>query len=137
MPQAAHAGLGRRFLSLFYEALALAALVWAAGFLYSAVEQTMRISHVRAAFQAYLVLVIGVYFVTQWVFGGQTLAMRSWRLKLQRLDGAPLRARQAIARYVLALAGTIALGITYWWALFDADKAFLHDRLAGTRIVRS
>jgi hypothetical protein len=24
----------------------------------------------------------------------------------------------------------------FWWALFDRDGQFLHDRLAGTRIVK-
>jgi uncharacterized RDD family membrane protein YckC len=28
-----------------------------------------------------------------------------------------------------------ALGVGLWWALFDRDRQFLHDRLAGTRII--
>lgn len=130
------APLGRRFLALFYEALALAALIWAAAFLYSAVEQALRLVHVRPLFQAYLALVIGIYFVWQWLRGGQTLAMKTWRLKIERCDGAPLTLGAAIVRYVVALVGTIALGVTYLWAFVDRDRAFLHDRLARTRIVR-
>jgi uncharacterized RDD family membrane protein YckC len=130
------APLGRRFLSIFYEALALTAFVWAMAFVYSAVEQTLHLAHVRPVFQVYLLVVIGIYFVWQWLRGGQTLAMRTWRLSIERSDGKPLGAAQAVGRYLLATAGTIALGVTYWWGFFDRDRAFLHDRLAGTRVIR-
>jgi uncharacterized RDD family membrane protein YckC len=130
------APLSRRFLSLFYEALALAALVWAAASLYFGAEQVLRVPHVRVLYQAYLVVVMGIYFVWQWTRGGQTLAMKAWRLKVQRSDGSAATLPQCIARYALALVGTTALGITYLWAVLDSERAFLHDRLAGTRIVR-
>lgn len=130
------AALGRRYLSLFYEALLLAAVVWAAAFLYSAVEQSFKLVHVRPLFQVYLASVVGIYFVTQWVRGGQTLAMKAWRLRVERHDGKALIPAQAVARYAIALTGTLALGLTFLWPLVDRDRAFLHDRLARTRIVR-
>ena len=135
MPHAP-APLGRRFLSLFYEALALVALIWAMAFLYLAAEEMLRLRHVRVGFQLYLAVVIGIYFVWQWRRGGQTLAMKTWRLKLERDDGTPVELGQATLRYVLALAGSIAAGITFLWGFVDRDRLFLHDRLARTRIVR-
>jgi uncharacterized RDD family membrane protein YckC len=33
-------------------------------------------------------------------------------------------------------AGAIAFGAGFTWAFFDRDRQFLHDRIAGTRIVR-
>ena len=87
-------------------------------------------------FQAYLAGVAGLYFVWQWAHGGQTLAMKTWRLRLTRANGEPVTARVALARYLLASIGTAALGASYLWPLFDRDRQFLHDRLAGTRIVR-
>lgn len=38
-------------------------------------------------------------------------------------------------RYLVALAGSLLFGAGFLWALLDGDRQFLHDRLAGTRII--
>jgi uncharacterized RDD family membrane protein YckC len=131
------APVGRRFLSLIYEALLLAALVWCAGLLFGAIEIEAASTHARALFQAYLVLVTGTYFTWQWTHGGQTLPMKTWRLRLVSVSGGAVGARLAWLRYAIALAGTLAGGSGFLWALVDRDRQFLHDRLAGTRVVRA
>lgn len=131
------ATLGRRLLSLVYEALLLTALLWCAAFVFGVIESTLGVAHVRAVLQVYLAGVAGVYFVWQWTHGGQTLAMKTWRLRLTSANGEPVRTREACARYLLALFGTVAFGVSYLWVLFDRDRQFLHDRLARTRLVRS
>lgn len=133
---AAPASLGRRFLAILYEVFPVAGLVWTSAFGYFAFEHALGVAHVRPVFQAFLVIVMGVYFVWQWVRGGQTLAMKAWRLKLVGVDGAPLTLGRAIFRYVIALAGTLLVGVTFLWGFIDRDRAFLHDRIAGTRIVK-
>lgn len=101
--------------------------------------------------------VIGAYFVWYWYKHGQTLAMQTWKMQLVRADGSKPTLDQLVARFLLAWA--IPLGMIYllqhalagmpvsrWypyvgalagllWALFDRDRQFLHDRLAGTKIV--
>jgi uncharacterized RDD family membrane protein YckC len=133
---AAPAGLVRRLLSLAYE-LPLVCAVLALGAL-PFVVLTREIDPVaaRPLFQLYLVLLAGVYFVPQWCRGGQTLPMKTWRLRLVRRNGGAPTPGQAARRYCLALAGTLALGAGFVWALIDRDGQFLHDRLAGTRIVK-
>ena len=42
---------------------------------------------------------------------------------------------QALLRMTVATIGYLVLGITILWAIFDRDRQFLHDRLAGTRLV--
>jgi uncharacterized RDD family membrane protein YckC len=115
----------------------LAAVLWLAALPLALFETELAVPHVRPAYQAYLALVAGVYFVAQWTRGGQTLAMKTWHLKLERRDGGALTPRDAVLRYVAALAGLAALGLGFLWALFDREGLFLHDRMAGTRIVRS
>jgi uncharacterized RDD family membrane protein YckC len=126
-----------RLASLLYEALLLAAVLWLAALPLALLETGLGLPHVRWLYQAYLVLVAGVYFVWQWLRGGQTLPMKTWRLKLERRDGGTLEARQAALRYLFALASLAAFGLGFAWALVDRDRLFLHDRLAGTRIVRA
>ncbi len=65
---------------------------------------------------------------------GQTLAQKTWDLRLTDLDGALLRPIRAILRYLLALL-SVGSGIGLLWALIDPERQFLHDRLIGSRLV--
>src|SRR6266704_3164467 len=43
----------------------------------------------------------------------------------------------AALRYALAWPSLLVFGVGFLWAFVDRDRQFLHDRLAGTRIVMS
>ncbi len=90
-----------------------------------------------AAYRGYLLAVFGIYFIYCWRLSGQTLAMKTWGLRLRRADGQPLTLPVAVGRYVLAVAGLLCIGAGFLWALVDRDRQFLHDRLMGTRILRA
>ena len=123
-------------LSLAYEALMLCAVLVLAAAPIAVLSRGADHLIARPLLQLYLVIVAGAYFVCQWGRGGQTLPMKTWRLRLVRRDGGRIGRRQAVQRYCLALAGTLALGAGFAWALFDRNRQFLHDRLAGTAIVK-
>lgn len=84
---------------------------------------------------AHLFIVLLVYCLGFWCHGGQTLAMKTWRIRLLTRSGAPLRPAQALLRYLLCWPSLGLGGIGIVWALIDRDRQFLHDRLAGTRLV--
>jgi len=110
----------------------------------------------RLALFAALFAVAALYFCWCWTGGRRTLPMKTWRLTLTLSDGRPVDRRSAMIRYaaawagpVLALLAYVALkptgagryalwlaGLNYAWAWIDPDRQFLHDRIAGTRIVR-
>ena len=127
----------RRVLSLFYEALLLFAVWWAAGFLFLAVTYGASSPWIRAIFQIYLLSVAAVYYAWCWLRGGQTLAMKTWRIRVVAKDGSPITLGQTLLRFIAAAAGISLAGAGLIWAFFDRDRQFLHDRLAGTKIVRS
>jgi uncharacterized RDD family membrane protein YckC len=97
------------------------------------------------------------YYAWCWSDGRRTLPQKTWRLRLVDHAGGPVAWRQALLRYVagwigpaLALTGYAALHaggharnalafllVNYCWALLDRDRQFLHDRIAGTRVVSS
>lgn len=89
----------------------------------------------------HFIVVLAAYFVWFWSHGGQTLAMKTWKIRLVNARGphdnphrrvAPMR---ALLRHVLCWPSLLVFGVGLFWALFDRDRQFLHDRLAGTRLV--
>ncbi|SFN27383.1 Uncharacterized membrane protein YckC, RDD family [Nitrosospira briensis] len=129
-------GLWRRLLSMIYEFLILVAVLFIASFVFHLVFRDTGSLFFRPAFQLYLLVVAGIYFTWFWTHGGQTLPMQTWKLRVIRADGGQLFLKQALARYLFAVIGFFFFGCGILWALFDRDGLFLHDRLAGTRIVR-
>ena len=129
-------GILRRLAGLCYEALLLSAVL----------TVTLILPHVLlGAFGhrlatppvlwAHLFLVLLVYCVWFWSHGGQTLAMKTWRIRLLTPAGLPVRPAQALLRYLLCWPSLALGGVGSLWALVDRDRQFLHDRLAGTRLV--
>ncbi len=159
------APLPRRLAALAYELLLYAALILVVGFLTLPLsgavpgDATLRVPGLSTRALSFA-LVFGagaVYFVTCWTGGRRTLPMKTWRLRLVPLGGGIVDGRRAVIRYLagwigpsIALAAFVALrpwnhgayalwlvALNYLWAFVDPDRRFLHDRVAGTRIVRT
>lgn len=159
-----NASLVRRYASLGYEGLLLAAIVMVTGFVtIPLVSPATRASHTlevptlsARVFSACVVFgLAGIYFVWSWTEGRRTLPMKTWGLALIRAGGGSVDAKAAVTRYLATWIGPLAALAAYqaltpahvamqaaWlallnyvWPIVDPEKAFLHDRIAGTRIV--
>ena len=148
--------LKRRMACWLYEGMLMFGVVFIAGYLFSTLTQTRHALDNRHAQQAFLFVVFGIYFAWFWS-KGQTLAMKTWHIRVVDTQGRPLTQARALARYVLAwlwllppLALTYAMGLggrdlavlLPGWVVFYAllsrlhgQHQFLHDALAGTRLV--
>lgn len=135
-PPRAAASIGRRALALVYEALLLIAVVFIGALPFVMLTHGTDRGIARPLFQAYLAALTGLYFAWQWRHGGQTLALRTWRMRIVTRGGASLSWARALRRFAFALPGTLLLGAGFLWALVDRDGLFLHDRLAGTKIIK-
>ncbi len=153
----AAAPLKNRLLCMVYEAMLLFGVLFIATWLFSTLLQQRHALYLRDALEAWLFVVLGVYFCWFWTHGGQTLAMKTWRIRVVDRHGQPLGWPRALLRYGLAwgwflpgLALARVIGAQGWmlvllpalnfmlWALaarLDGDRQFPHDRLARTRIV--
>jgi len=130
-------GIARRLASALYDLLLVVALVLVATFPFLAFFGDSTHGWRRHVLQLYVIAVTCGYFVWFWTRGGQTLPMKTWRIRLVRADGGAINPGRGVHRFLLAVLGTLALGLTFAWALFDRDRQFLHDRLAGTALVEA
>jgi uncharacterized RDD family membrane protein YckC len=161
----ARADIGRRLLALLYEGLLLVALLLIAGFALapfvspsgSASTHTLGIPSTPARVGAFIALFLlgAIFYGWSWSEGRRTLPMKTWHLSIVTRDGAPVPRRAALVRYVAWWIGP-ALGLVayatlrphglgafalplflldYLAAFVDPERQFLHDRVAGTRVV--
>ena len=131
----------RLFAACMYELLLLLALWMLCTWIFLSLFGDATQGYKRYFLQFFLWLITGAYFVWCWVKTGQTLATKTWKIKLVVRDLAnkqysTLTLTQALFRYVLASASMLACGVGFIWALVDKDSLFLHDRLLKTRFIR-
>lgn len=130
------AGLRRRLASMLYESLLLLGVL-ALTFMVPLLILGIGMNYTPGGgmLWAYIFVVLGAYYLWYWRRSGQTLAMQTWKLKLVNTDGTLPTLGQSALRYVLAWPSVCFFGIGMLWAAIDPERQFLHDRLAGTRIV--
>ncbi len=150
--------LRRRMAAFVYEGVLLFGVLMIAGYLYSSLTQQRHALQGKTGLQAFLFVVLGIYFAWFWSRGGQTVAMKAWHLRLVDVHGAPVSQARALARYVLswlwfvpalaaiwlsglrgggAVFGMLLAGVLGFAALafLRPDRQFWHDAVCGTRVI--
>ena len=149
-------GLWRRMACWVYEGMLLFGVVFIAGYLFGTLTQTRNAMDNRMALQIFLFIALSGYFVIFWT-RGQTLAMKTWHIRVVDSQGVLVSRQRALLRYVLAWvwvlpplalawagalpAGMQALAFLLWVAAWAGSsglapqRQFWHDVLAGTRLV--
>lgn len=153
-------GFGRRIACMLYEGVLLFGVVMVAGLLYAMLTGQRHALIGVQGLRVFLFGVLGLYFVWFWTRSGQTLAMKTWHLRLVTRDGQRLGALRACCRYVaswlwfvpalatLGLTGVASGPITAATLLAGAllyvmlarlhpSRQYLHDLLCGTRLVQT
>ncbi|MFJ1301347.1 RDD family protein [Pseudomonadota bacterium AL_CKDN230030165-1A_HGKHYDSX7] len=161
LPPSATPSRLRRFACMMYEGVLLFGVVFLADYLFDTLTQSRHGLALRSARQAWLFVVIGLYFLLCWRKRGQTLPMKTWNLQLVGPDGAVPTMPRLVLRYVLLWPLPLATAALVWWSShaigwpaismfvvlapfanfvpswFDPQGQFLHDRLAGTRLAEA
>ena len=139
-----------------YEGLLMFGVVFLAGYLFGTLSQTRNGMDNRNALQGFLFVIFGIYFVWFWA-KGQTLAMKTWDIRVVDTQGQLITQKRALLRYALSwlwflpsLIFTWALGLpgkqgavlTVGWVIvwavlarFQRNRQFWHDAWAGTQLV--
>lgn len=156
-PPARPVTVRRRLAALVYESVLLFGVIFLAGLAFSLVLQQRNGFTYHRLMAVWIAFVAGTYFVGFWRHGGQTLPMKTWRLRVIGPNGQPPTTARATLRYFaawlwflpplalhpllhLTVAHTLviaALWVVLWAASarLSRDRQFPHDRIAGTRIV--
>ncbi len=150
------ASLSRRMSCWLYEGMLLFGVIFIAGYLFGALSQTRHAMDNRLGLQVFVFLVLALYFTFFW-HKGQTLAMKTWHLKIITLEGQALTQKQGLIRFFYAWIwfvppllmagvlgwsslqglGAVMIWIPLWASLskLHSDKQFWHDHWAHTRVV--
>lgn len=157
-PGATPPGLVRRFAAFVYEGVLLFGVIFFTGFLYSVLTRQEHALEGRLGMSLVLFTVIGVYFVGFWSRSGQTLAMKTWHLRVVDVEGRPLGWARAVMRYVFswlwflpalvsvwalglhgggAITGSLIAGVMAYLliARLHPQRQFLHDAICGSRVI--
>jgi uncharacterized RDD family membrane protein YckC len=151
-------GIWRRMACWLYEGMLLFGVVFLAGYLFSTLSQSRNAMDNRHALQAFVFVIFGIYFVWFWA-KGQTLAMKTWHIRIVDQHGLPISQTRALGRYALSwlwflppliaispfqLSGSESAVIIFGWVIvwallsrFHPHGQFWHDALAGTRLISS
>jgi uncharacterized RDD family membrane protein YckC len=86
-------------------------------------------------FRLYLVVISFGFFAWFWLHGGQTLGMRAWRIRLQRIGGDPITPWQTLLRFLVAILSWLLFGLGFLWSLIDQEQLTWHDRYSLSELV--
>lgn len=124
------AGLVRRLLAIIYDAFLLFALLFITAGLATALNKGHAIEPEHPFYMMYvfcLLTVCFLYFGGFWTHGGQTLGMRTWKIQLIGINEPAISWRQALLRFMVAIASWSVFGLGFIWSLFDKQGRTWHD----------
>ncbi len=134
IPLTNNIGLTRRLAAIVYDlillfaVLLIASLPWAI----SGIQQG------QAGYLFYVFFIyalIPLYYIGFWVYGGQTLGMKTWKIRVVDVEGHPIGWRKALLRIVCAVLSSIVCGFGFIHVLFDKQNRAWHDILSKSRLI--
>lgn len=151
-------GLSRRLACFVYEGVLLFGVLMLAGYLYGSLTQQRHALQGQWGLRAFIFIVLGIYFGWFWSHGGQTVAMKTWHIRLVDRAGRPVSQARALVRYLLswiwfvpalataglsgwqgglALSVAVLTGVLGYAALsrLHPQRQYWHDVVCGTRLV--
>ncbi|MGZ4992755.1 MAG: RDD family protein [Methylobacter sp.] len=127
-------GFLRRLAVVFYDLLLLIALLFVATAILLPLNSGEPFTDRQVFFPIYLLLVSFFFYAWFWTHGGQTLGLRSWKIKVLTLDKKPISWKQALIRFIAAILSWGFCGLGFLWILIDKNQRSWHDHLSHTAL---
>ena len=131
-----HVSLLRRFGAIFYDSFLLLAVLFITSFLVVIPFNIKPESPFFFLYQVYIFLVAFIFFAWFWTHNGQTLGMRTWKMKLVSENGMIVSWKSCLIRFVVAIFSWAIFGIGFFWSLWDKQHRTWHDIASKTKLIR-
>ena len=133
-----YAGLIRRLLAICYDLFLLIALLFVATAVAMIFNDGKAIEPGQLLYPFYIVYLLVIsfgFFGWFWTHGGQTLGMKTWKMKLQQNNGDEITWPLALVRFATAMLSWLAVGLGYLWSLYDPQRRSWHDIATGCVLI--
>lgn len=121
---------------MIYDALVLLALLIVASAVALPFGDINKVAFKDFWFTSWLLAVCFAYFGGLWRYGGMTLGMRAWRVRLVDHDGQQISWPWCLLRFLVGLVSLGAFGLGLFWALVDSKNRGWHDLAARTLLIK-
>lgn len=121
---------------MFYDAILLAAVLFLAGVLVAPTFNITNEHPLYPLFVIYIYAVAFVFFAWFWTHGGQTLGLKTWKLKLISSNGEAVTWKQSLIRYLASLLCWLSLGVGFLWCYTNKDRLAWNDLWSKTQLIR-
>ena len=118
--QPPYASAKHRLLSMVYDGLLLAAVLFIAMAIFIPIAKSAGYETGHPVFSVYFLLVCFLFYAGFWTHGGQTLGMKTWKIKLLHENGQAISWGQALLRYLTALPAWIVIMLGISTLMLDA-----------------
>jgi len=129
--------LARRLTAMLYDAVILLGLLILASAVALPFGSVNKIALQDFWFTLWLLFVCFAYLASCWRYGGMTLGMRAWKIRLISVDKELISWPGCLLRFVVALVSLSIFGLGFLWALIDKKNRSWHDLIAHTLLIRT
>ncbi len=127
-------GFLRRLGAIIYDAILLIAVLFFATALLLPFNQGEAFTASQLFYPLYLFVISFIFYGWFWTHGGQTLGLRTWKLKLLTVNQQPISWSHALVRFLTAFVSWGFFGLGFFWILIDNNKRSWHDHLSKTTL---
>jgi uncharacterized RDD family membrane protein YckC len=135
----AFTGLMRRLMVVSYDLFLLIAILFIATAVFNALNHGKAIDPSNPYYFFYVFCLLAIsffYYGWFWTRGGQTLGMKTWKIKLQSCNQTHNVSWQQVSiRAFVALVSAGIFGLGFAWSLIDKKKRTWHDIASKTEII--
>jgi uncharacterized RDD family membrane protein YckC len=125
-------GLLRHLAAIIYDFLLLVALLFFATAILLPFNHGEAFSHQQILYPLYLFVVSFCFYGWFWTHGGQTLGLKSWKIRVLNDKYELITWRQAFIRFITSLFSWGILGLGFLWVLIDKNQRSWHDIASKT-----
>ena len=127
-------GFFRCLAIITYDSLLLIALLFLATAIVLPFNDGEAFSSTQFFFPIYLITISFVFYGWFWTHGGQTLGMKTWKIRIQTFNKQPLTWKHAFKRFIMAVFSWGLFGLGFLWQLIDKQHYTWHDHFSKTRL---